>query len=404
MSWRAIWCFGVCLAAGTGCLRGEVLAAGSELEVRLVTAVASNTARAGDVVEAVLIRPVLAGDQVVLPAGLKLRARVSAASAAGPDKRASLKLEGWSLVLGEKALELPARLLLVDNARESVDQEGVIVGILASETPAAKLDQAVERVSQRSGRLGGFLSTIKSAVFKEPDPEIAYQPGTEMVLVLKRNFELNLKDLPAVSNLPAPIEPEEDLYKLVNSQPFQTTAAKTPKPSDLTNLMFLGTEEQLAAAFRAAGWSTAAALDAASGLETVRAVAEARGYKEAPMSVLLLEGKPPDLVFQKQLNTFAKRHHLRIWKRPDTFQGRPVWVCAATHDIGIEFSPENRTFIHKIDSEIDSERAKVVNDLVFSGHVAALALVERPEVPRQSVNATGDKLLTDGRMAVLLLR
>ena len=29
------------------------------------------------------------------------------------------------------------------------------------------------------------------------------------------------------------------------------------------------------------------------------------------------------------------------------------WVCAATHDIGIEFSEENRTFIHKIDPRID---------------------------------------------------
>jgi hypothetical protein len=135
----------------------------------------------------------------------------------------------------------------------------------------------------------------------------------------------------------------------------------------------------------------------------VRAVAEARGYKEAPMSVLLLEGNRPDLVFQKQNNTFAMRHHLRIWRRPGTFQGRTIWVCAATHDTGIEFSPEKRNFIHKIDSEIDRERAKVVSDLVFSGHVKALSLVERPKAPQHSQNATGDKLETDGRMAVLVL-
>jgi hypothetical protein len=121
------------------------------------------------------------------------------------------------------------------------------------------------------------------------------------------------------------------------------------------------------------------------------------------MSILLLEGKPPVLTFQKQNNTFAQRHHLRIWRRPDTFQGKPVWVCAATHDIGIEFSPENRTFIHKIDSYIDRERAKVVSDLLFTSLVRGLALVEREAVPKQSMNATGDKLETDGAMAVLLL-
>ncbi|HOK47414.1 MAG TPA: LssY C-terminal domain-containing protein, partial [Bryobacteraceae bacterium] len=72
--------------------------------------------------------------------------------------------------------------------------------------------------------------------------------------------------------------------------------------------------------------------------------------------------------------------------------------------IGIEFSPEQRTFIHKIDSQIDRERAKVVSDLLFAGSVQALSLVERPEVPQLSQNATGDNLETDGRMAVLLLK
>ena len=139
-------------------------------------------------------------------------------------------------------------------------------------------------------------------------------------------------------------------------------------------------------------------------METFRAIAELRGYKEAPVSTLLLDGKPPDLVFQKQNNTFAARHHLRIWRRPDTFAGKPVWVCAATHDTGIDFSQENRTFIHKIDPLIDRERAKVVNDLLFAGAVKSLALVDRPEVPRQSQNATGDKLETDGHMAVLILK
>ena len=120
--------------------------------------------------------------------------------------------------------------------------------------------------------------------------------------------------------------------------------------------------------------------------------------------MLLLDEKPPDLVFQKLNNTFAQRHHLRVWKRPDTFAGKPVWVIAATHDTGIEFSEQNRTFIHKIDSQIDRERAKVVNDLLFTGRVVSVALVERPDVPQHSQNATGDVLETDGMMAVLVLQ
>ena len=132
-----------------------------------------------------------------------------------------------------------------------------------------------------------------------------------------------------------------------------------------------------------------------------RAMAEDRGYKEAPVSILLLDGHPPDLVFQKQTDTFNARHHLRIWHRPEQFYGRDVWVCSATHDTGIAFSEQDRTFIHKVDGNIDRERAKVVNDLLFTGLVRGLALVDRPGAPASFYNATGDKLATDGRMAVI---
>ena len=120
------------------------------------------------------------------------------------------------------------------------------------------------------------------------------------------------------------------------------------------------------------------------------------------MSNLLLEGQPPDMQWQKGNDTFAKRHHLRIFRRPGAFDGKPIWVCSSTHDTGINFSERDRTFIHRIDSSIDKERAKVVEDLLFTGMVRSLALVDRPEVPTSASNATGDVVTTDGRMAVLL--
>ena len=169
----------------------------------------------------------------------------------------------------------------------------------------------------------------------------------------------------------------------------------------MTNLMFIGTRAEIEKAFGAAGWSSAEQLNAKSKLETFRAMTEMRGYKEGPMSTLILDGRPPDLVFQKTNNTYNARHHLRIWHRPGTFQGKEVWVCTATHDIGIDFSEQNHTFIHKVDMQIDRERAKVVNDLLFTGLVRGLSLVERPDVPTNLFNATGDALETDGRMAVI---
>ena len=200
------------------------------------------------------------------------------------------------------------------------------------------------------------------------------------------------------------IQPDKALVELANAQPLQTMAESPPQPSDITNLMFVGAQAQIENAFMLAGWSTAAELNAASKLETIRAVLEARGYSEAPVSTLLLEGRPPDLVFQKQLNTFAKRHHLRIWRRTAEYRAHTAWVSAATHDIDIDFHPETRNFTHKIDPDIDKERAKVVHDLAFTGRLAAATFVDRPSAPKLSRNATGDDLRTDGRMVVLLLK
>jgi hypothetical protein len=95
------------------------------------------------------------------------------------------------------------------------------------------------------------------------------------------------------------------------------------------------------------------------------------------------------------------RHHIRVWLRPQTFHGKPVWVSAATHDVSITFSPVSRSFTHGIDPHIDKERAKVVNDLLFTGRVRATAFAARTGIPENVTNATGDSLITDGKMAVL---
>ncbi len=117
--------------------------------------------------------------------------------------------------------------------------------------------------------------------------------------------------------------------------------------------------------------------------------------------MLFLDGRAPDLVFEKINDTFEARHHLRIWQRPGRFNGKEIWVCSATHDTGVSFSEESRTFIHKIDPQIDLERAKVVNDLLLTGQARGLALVERNALPRDMYNATGDPLKTDGGIAVI---
>jgi len=379
--------------------------AGAQLQVRLKTRIASNTSKPDDPVETMVIAPVMVNGALAIPAGVTLRGVVTGASAAtDPTVRATLALDFRELEMGGRRIRVHTLLTAVENARESVNDKGEIQGILANETLSARMDSGIDKVTEKYSGLGGFLNAAKKAVFKETEGDISYDSGVEMDLKLTAALTLTGAPPPGPDAALQPVADPRALIDLVNRQPFQSRAQKPPKESDITTLMFIGSQEQVQGAFAGAGWSQASKLGEKSKFDTLRALAEDRGYSEAPVSILYLDGRPPDMVFEKTNNTFSKRHHLRIWLRPDPYRGQPVWVCAATHDTGIDFSAKDRTFIHKIDSQIDLERSKVVNDLLLTGKVQSLLMVDRPNVPRNGQNATGDNLTTDGKMAVVILR
>jgi hypothetical protein len=373
---------------------------GTRIEIRLLAPLNSTEAKVGQSFEAVVIAPVAVESAIVVPQGVKVFGHIKEITVPqSASEQTVLVLAFDELRAGAKAIPFSARLVEVENARESVDADGRLLGIKVSDTGSARLDQGINKLSQKYSGLGDLLGAVKQAVVKEADPSINYAAGVELAIEVTRPFVWTSAAPPPQI---ASIHPESSLAVLVRNQPVITYAVSPPNPSDVANLMFLGSEEQITAAFEAAGWNKAGQLNRQSKFETFKALVEDRGYKEAPVSTILLDNQPPGLVFEKINNTFAARHHLRVWRRSALFNGRTVWVCAATHDTGIGFSDEHRTFIHKIDSNIDAERAKVVNDLLFTGLVKGLSLVDRPDAPTQGHNATGDPFMTDGRMAVLL--
>ena len=380
--------------------------AGTELSVRLTDKVASEAKTQPPAVHAVLIAPVILNGAVAVAAGAKLTGMVKQAKAADEKDPAQLQLEFTELADGAAHTKITAVVSSLDNAREAIDDMGLITGITPNETFSARLDQGIAKLqsNDRFAGLAGLISGTKKALnIQDANPDIDYDPGAEFTLRITQPFEWRAADHGPTSKI-QPFPNESGLLDLVNAQPFRTYTDRTERPSDMTNLMFLGTEDELRAAFAKAGWFAPSRLNTESKLETARALIEARGYKEGPMSILLLDGRVPDLAYQKGNNTFAQRHHLRIFRRPEMFDGKPVWVCSATHDIAIDYSDRDRTFIHKIDPDIDRERAKVVNDLLFTGAIRSIALVGRPNIPQNATNATGDPLRTDGGMAVLLFQ
>lgn len=396
------------LTLGSSQASGQEVPAGTVLELHLKDLVSSFHAKRGDVFHAVLIAPVEQGGRELLPAGLELNGHVAAAKRVGLGlirERARLRLQFDSFVLpGGTSIPVEGTVIEVENAREKLLDDGTIVGIRATDSYGHQATGMVSSVAAVDPMLMLFAFAGSSAVLRFPEAEITYPSGTELRLRLLKPLQL----ANAPSDPPAQAEETDaeraSLELLINELPYRTSTKAKNTPSDLTNLVFLGSSAELLEAFTAAGWKLAADRDSATEYETVRALAESRGYAEAPVSVLLLDGKPPSLVFEKTLNTINKRHHLRVWQIEETWNGQTVWTAAATHDIGLGFSSRKTTLIHLIDPNIDQEREKVSDDLRFAGCASVPEMVERPRVPRITQNATGDRMVTDGRAAVLRLR
>jgi hypothetical protein len=383
------------------------LTPGQTLSVRLDGPVYSDRSRTGDPLTATVTYPLCKdGEQVackegdlLVPPGTKVNGTILFAQKA-PDKysRPRLVLDFANIVhKNGKRSALYARVLDVDNARETI-QNNEILGIVQPHA-SKKVSIAMAALSAANPIAGYTIKGVQSVYGLSIRREVQFPAGTDIQIQIVRPSTLKQKDAwPGWQALPV----DAQLQHLVAGAPLRThTGNKTP--SDPTNLMFLGTRNQLVAAFGEAGWFEADDLGVKSALKVAQATLRQTGYSEGPVSTLLVEGRPPDLVFQKSLDTFAKRHHLRIWKLPKTYNGQDVWIAAATHDIATSSSRAGTKWSHRIDPHVDRERDWVETDLLFIGTAVAYADVDRPAAPRKISNATGDQILTDGKMSVVLL-
>jgi hypothetical protein len=373
------------------------LPAGTLLYVRLTRHLQTHAVSPGEAVETVLIAPVLAGDRMAAAPGWKVRGKV-AEKGTGRDRRARLGLAFSEIVDSSgKATAIVARVQEVDNAREGVDPEGRIVAM-----PSMK---GLPRDPLSLLALAADLDPVALGLLEPPKgmlhASVGYDRGAEMTLRLTQ---------PAVI-LAAPeaergkeIAADPALKRLVNAQPIRALAPSGGQPTALMNVLFGASREELEAAFAEAGWSAANTLWTKAAPAAFLSLASKYGYAASPASQASLEGRAPDLAFEKQNNTLAKRHQVRLWKTEATFRGKPVWVGAATHAIRLEFRGADKTFVYRLDTDVDEERAKVTRDLDFAGRLAGQALVERPTAPRSLETVAGDVLKTDAAMAVLVLR
>ncbi len=178
------------------------------------------------------------------------------------------------------------------------------------------------------------------------------------------------------------------------------------RPGDMVNILILGTEEQVVAVFKAAGWVRVDSSVEETALTGLVDSLEKKDYLTMPMSKLYLFDRPQDYGFAhaEPVRVVMSRNHLRVWKSPYTAGGQTVWCIAATHDIGFERDQRNNSITHKIDPAIDGEREFVNNTLTSTGLVVARDHVTPSKPLTEAKTATGGEFHSDGHILVLVLK
>ena len=186
--------------------------------------------------------------------------------------------------------------------------------------------------------------------------------------------------------------------------PF-TTCTPEGIPGDPVNLAVVGTDAGLRAAFAAAGWTEPEAITLRSSVGIVESVVLHRADASAPVSTLELFGRGQDLAFEQPVGGSAKtRHHVRFWRTELVVAGeRPTWLGAATFDVGVGLSHRTGQVTHHIAPDVDTERDGIVDALGRAGRVTRVFAVTGVGATVNGRNGGGDRYVTDGEIAVVVL-
>ena len=385
----------------------DTIPAGQTIWVRLTAPVSTYTAKPGDVIQGVLTQSIECDNETEFPIGAHAIGVVRSVRKVGWGIRhetAALTIEFTQLLRSDgPPIVISARLTEVENAREQVSSKGVVQGIRSSDTPEG-------RINSRLGHLPTWnpYSDLGLIVYKAtfpifPEPEIYLPAGSDLRLKLEKAI---------VAPPPLPQPPMDEAAYAADDFEWQEFARTIPERTttesmvnaDLINLVFVGSQEQVYTAFHNAGWVNSDVFTRHSFLRNFYAFLNNSGYAQAPMRSFLLDGKPADMNWQKSLNSYARRDHLRMWAWPDAPRSQTVWLSSSTHDTGAALSIKHHEFVHHISPDIDEERSKVIRDLTAAGCVRSVHLVSRRGVPTLTENATGDPVRTDGSLAVVELK
>jgi LssY C-terminus len=382
----------------------KIVPSGQDFWIRLTAPVSTYSSKRGAKVGAILIESPRCHEAHIFSTGIPVQGHITYLRKVGMGVRhesSAVTIDFDEILAGPSTLAAETRVEEVANGREEV-KKGVIKGVGARETPQALMTTRLLHLPFWSAE-SYWIFLLRRALFPySPEPEIYLPAGTDLRLRLTAPLELP-SDLPIVNQTElaedkAPIDTEigEKLLTLP-----ERSVTRKGQPSDMVNLAFLGSEEEIERAFRAAGWTYGDSVSTLSVLREMRALSSLNNYSHLPITKQWLSGQASDFTLQKSFDSYQKREHIRFWNEsqlePD------LWVSGAIRETSAAWSFRKRKFIHHVDADLAAERETVLRDLSLTGCVDNIYRLQRPDMPGRLKNAGGDTLWSDGRIAVIQL-
>jgi hypothetical protein len=200
---------------------------------------------------------------------------------------------------------------------------------------------------------------------------------------------------------------DDDAFRAaLEALPCCATNKNGTKNADPINLVIVGGLDDAFPALVRRGWHPTEEKWTGSIWRMMTAALSGDRYPYAPVSDLYLFGRPQDLALQKARDNIHQRNHLRLWLSPIRYHDKQVWVGQVSRDIGSRLTIHSPTFTtHKIDPDLDTARAALSEDMVYSQNLTKSGLVNGvgaapPSAPRE--NLTTDPYYTDGYRVVLV--
>ena len=384
----------------------ESMKPGDTVWVRLLQPVSSYSGKVGDKLQAMVIASPRCAGVESIAAGTVVLGEIKAVRRVGMGlvhETATLRVGFDHLLTADgREIEISARLVEIDNARESV-KNGVIRGVNATDTPQGRITSRLKHLPTWNPYSDLTLLAFRAAFPVFPEPEIYLPRGTDLKLELATELCVP-GEMRSTAQGSAPDEIDRATMEILAPSLPERTTTRNGQAADFVNVALVGTAEQMDQAFREAGWEHGDRTSTRSVIREMHAFLAFKSYPEAPISRQLMNGELAGATWEKSLDSYEKREHLRVWARNDVIEGQTVWLGAMSRETGATLSLRQHKFIHHVEADVDVGRGMLVRDLSLAGCVASVYYVERPQVERAAINATGDAMQTDGSLAVVQLK